>query len=240
MAGGADFILFETQPNRAALEKCAAAMQSKPEVPYVLSFALEANGETATGETVERLLAPLPDEFRPPIAWGMNCGSGPDGLLSAIERAVRLTTLPLIVQPNAGMPKEVDNRRIYLCSPEYLTEYAKRFVGLGASAVVDAAAPRRSYSRDGPGDQAAGPDAIEATVVAAAEPAEMKPPAPLAEKSNFARRLAEAVGHHGRIGAAARLRPAFDRSRRAARSASAASRRSTSPTVPGRARGFRR
>ena len=135
MAGGADFILFETQPTRAALEKCATAMCRKPETPYVLSFTIETGGETATGETVERLLAPLPAGIRPPIAWGMNCGSGPDGLLSAVERAVRLTSLPLIVQPNAGMPKEVDNRRIYLCSPEYLTEYAKRYVGMGASAV---------------------------------------------------------------------------------------------------------
>ncbi len=46
-----------------------------------------------------------------------------------------MISLPLVVQPNAGMPKEVDNRRIYFCSPEYLTEYAKRFVNLGASCV---------------------------------------------------------------------------------------------------------
>ena len=55
-----------------------------------------------------------------PIAWGMNCGLGPDGLIGAVEQAIRLTTFPLIVEPNAGMPKEVENRRIYLCSPEYL------------------------------------------------------------------------------------------------------------------------
>jgi homocysteine S-methyltransferase len=192
MAGGADFILFETQPTRAALEKCAAAMQSKPELPYVLSFALEANGETATGETVERLLAPLPAGFRPPIAWGMNCGSGPDGLLSAVERAVRLTTLPLIVQPNAGMPKEVDNRRIYLCSPEYLTEYAKRFVGLGASAIGGCCGTTPEHIRA----MAAAIKPLarmqsKPMVKAAAEPAAMKPPAPFAEKSNFAKRLAE-------------------------------------------------
>ena len=70
-----------------------------------------------------------------PIAWGMNCGTGPDGLLGPVEKAVRLTTLPLIVQPNAGLPREVENRRIYFCTPEYLTSYAKRYVSLGASAV---------------------------------------------------------------------------------------------------------
>ena len=135
MEGGADFIFFETQPNRAALERCAAAMCRLPDVPFAISFTITGVSETASGESVERMLAPLPPGVAQPIAWGMNCGVGPDGLLRAVEQAVRLTTLPLIVQPNAGMPKEVENRRIYLCSPDYLVSYAKRYVALGASAV---------------------------------------------------------------------------------------------------------
>ncbi len=135
MQGGADFILFETQANRIAVERCAAAMQRLPEVPFLLSFAVMGNGETASGEPVSRMLAPLPSGAAQPMAWGMNCGAGPDGLLTAAEKAVRLTTLPLVVQPNAGLPKEVENRRIYFCSPEYLAEYAKRYVALGVSAV---------------------------------------------------------------------------------------------------------
>ncbi len=135
IAGGADLVLFETQPNRQALENCASAMRRLPEVPYVLSFVIGEHCETASGESLERMLSSLPDGWPPPVAWGMNCGLGPDGLLAAVERAVRLTPLPLIVQPNAGMPREVDNRRIYLCSPEYLTAYAKRYVNLGVAAV---------------------------------------------------------------------------------------------------------
>ena len=93
-----------------------------------------------------------------PIAWGLNCGSGPDGLLGAVEAAVAVCSLPLIVQPNAGMPKEVENRRIYFCSPEYLTSYAKRYVepgGLGGGRMLRHDA--RAYPRDRPGGQAAGP-----------------------------------------------------------------------------------
>jgi homocysteine S-methyltransferase len=135
MDGGADFVLFETQPGRKALQKCAAAMRRFRDVPYVLSFALFENGESASGESVERLIAPLPEDLSAPVAWGMNCGMGPDGLLGPLERAVRLTTLPVVVQPNAGIPKEVENRRIYYCSPEYLTSYARRYVDLGAAAV---------------------------------------------------------------------------------------------------------
>ena len=192
MGGGADFIIFETQPNRAALEKCAAAMVRLPDVPYVLSFTLEANGETATGETVERLLSPLPAGIRPPIAWGMNCGSGPDGLLSAVERAVRLTTLPLIVQPNAGLPKEVDNRRIYLCSPEYLTEYAKRYIGLGASAVGGCCGTTPEHVRSiAAAIKPLARMKSKPVIVAAEKPAVSKPLMPLGEKSNLGRRLAE-------------------------------------------------
>jgi homocysteine S-methyltransferase len=189
--GGADFIIFETQPNRAALEKCAAAMARLPNSPYVLSFTLEANGETATGETAERLLAPLPAGLRPPIAWGMNCGSGPDGLLSAVERAARLTTLPIIVQPNAGLPKEVDNRRIYLCSPEYLTEYAKRYIGLGASAVGGCCGTTPEHIRCiAAAIKPLSRMKTKPAVVAVAESAETRPLRPFGEKSNLARRLA--------------------------------------------------
>ncbi len=135
LEGGADFIIFETLPTRAALERAAAALRQLPETPFVLSAAIVGQCESASGEPIGRMLAPLPQELPAPVAWGMNCGSGPDGLLSAVEAAVGVCSGPLIVQPNAGMPKEVENRRIYFCSPEYLTTYARRYVELGASAV---------------------------------------------------------------------------------------------------------
>ena len=131
-------ISSSSRPSRTAhaLERCAAAMrQSARRARSCSPSPIVEQGETASGEPVERMLAPLPDGCPQPIAWGMNCGIGPDGLLGAVERAVRRHPLPLVVQPNAGMPKEVENRRIYFCSPEYLTTYAKRFVGLGAAAV---------------------------------------------------------------------------------------------------------
>jgi methionine synthase / methylenetetrahydrofolate reductase(NADPH) len=190
LAGGADFILFETQPTRKAMEICAAAMQKHPDTPFVLSFAIVENSESASGEPVERMIAPLPDGTPKPIAWGINCGMGPDGLLAAVERAMRCTDLPLIVQPNAGMPKEVENRRIYLCSPEYLAEYGKRYIQLGAAAVGGCCGTT--------------PDHIHALVASvkplarmrskhvinAVAETELKSPAPLAEKSQLGHRLA--------------------------------------------------
>ena len=191
LSGGADFILFETQPTRRALEICATGMHSLPPTPFVLSFALVENCESASGESVERMIAPLPGDLPQPIAWGMNCGIGPDGLLSAVERAVKLTALPIIVQPNAGMPKEVENRRIYLCSPEYLSEYAKRYVTLGASAVGGCCGTTPDHIRELA--SAVKPLArmrSKHVISAVAESVEQKTPAPLAEKSQLGYRLA--------------------------------------------------
>jgi methionine synthase / methylenetetrahydrofolate reductase(NADPH) len=193
MEGGADFILFETQPNRAALERCAAAMQCLPETPFVLSFVIAGANETASGETIQRMLAPLPAACAQPVAWGLNCGVGPDGLLGAVELAMRLTGLPLIVEPNAGIPKEVENRRIYLCSPEYLASYAKRYVALGASAVGGCCGTTPDHIREVV--LAVKPLVRAKTSVAVAPAAKVEPkePAPLAEKSRLGTRLA--TGH---------------------------------------------
>ena len=133
--GGADFVIFETLHTRRALVACAEAMRAAPDVDFVLSFAVLDNGESVEGEAIPQMLAPLPGDVPQPVAWGLNCGGGPDGLLGAVEQAVRLSSLPLIVQPNAGQAKEVENRRIYLCSPEYLTSYARKYLSLGAAAI---------------------------------------------------------------------------------------------------------
>lgn len=191
VAGGVDVILFETQPSRQALDECATAMQKRPEVPFILSFATVHRGETASGEPLERMLAPLPDTCAQPLAWGMNCGSGPDGLLTVIERAVHLTTLPLIVQPNAGMPREVDNRNIYFCSPEYLTTYALQYVNLGVSAVGGCCGitPEHIAELAKAIKPLARSRVKRVLVSTSAESAEQKEPTPVAERSRLAWRL---------------------------------------------------
>jgi len=188
--GGADFIIFETQPSRAALEQCAAAICRQPDVPFILSCMVDSQGESVAGEPIENLLAPLPNDTPRPMAWGLNCGTGPDGLLGAVERAVRTTSLPLVVQPNAGIPKEVEHRRIYFCSPEYLTEYAKRFVNLGASGVGGCCGTTPEHIREiARTIKPLSRRRTEPTVKpAAAVP--LKPAAALAEKSQLGKQLA--------------------------------------------------
>jgi len=138
--GKVDFIIFETQPSRTAMELCAKAMQQRPHIPYVLSCAVITASDgthptSTTGETIARLFAPFPDDWRQPVALGLNCGSGPEGLLVAAEEVVKIIHLPLIVKPNAGTPKEFEGRHLYFCSPEYAATYAMKFVSLGVMGV---------------------------------------------------------------------------------------------------------
>ncbi|MCL2347033.1 MAG: bifunctional homocysteine S-methyltransferase/methylenetetrahydrofolate reductase [Planctomycetaceae bacterium] len=132
---GVDLIIFETQPSRESLERCVLAMQRFPETPYLLSCAIVHDCESVSGETITRLFAPFETGKSRLAAVGINCGLGPDGILEAVEQAVQVTTLPLVVQPNAGTPKEFEGRTIYYCSPEYIATYAMRYVDLGAAAV---------------------------------------------------------------------------------------------------------
>jgi homocysteine S-methyltransferase len=107
-----------------------------------------------------------------------------------VERAAKLSRLPLIVQPNAGIPREVDNRRIYFCSPEYLTEYAKRYVSLGASAVGGCCGTTPEHVREMALAIKPLTRARVEPIVKTAEAVPQKPPAPFAERSRFAARLA--------------------------------------------------
>lgn len=131
VAGGVDFIIFETLSCCDDIElACRAAQRSK--MPYVISFSVDRDGCGAKGEPLEVLLKPLKQVEHLSSALGLNCGEGPESSLRALELLLPLADFPVIVQPNAGQPKNVDGRSIYMTSPEYLTTYALRYVQLGA------------------------------------------------------------------------------------------------------------
>src|SRR3972149_2697944 len=68
-------------------------------------------------------------------AVGINCGTGPAGAFDALPSVLSATTKPVVVMPNAGFPRDVGGRMIYLTSPEYFTEYAKKYIELGVRGV---------------------------------------------------------------------------------------------------------
>jgi methionine synthase / methylenetetrahydrofolate reductase(NADPH) len=124
--GGVDLFVLETF--RDLSEICAAidAVRAVSEKPIVAQMTTEEDGHTLDGTPPERFTPEL--EARGASVVGVNCAVGPAPMLDTIERMEAVTRLKLSAQPNAGKPRDVEGRNIYLCSPEYMASYARRFI----------------------------------------------------------------------------------------------------------------
>jgi homocysteine S-methyltransferase len=132
--GGVDLLMLETFGYVEELHQAIlAARDVNPKIPVVAHVTIDEDGNCLDGST--------PESFTPRIeSWGAdvigcNCSVGPVAMLDVIERVRALTSLPLAAQPNAGMPRSVEGRNIYLCSPEYMASYARKFVAAGVRLV---------------------------------------------------------------------------------------------------------
>src|SRR5260370_25963793 len=110
-----------------------AAHDLNVKLPLVAQVTIDEDGNCLDGSDTGTFVPKL-------IQWGAdvigcNCSVGPVAMLDVIERVRTLTSLPLSAQPNAGIPRSVDGRNIYLCSPEYMASYARKFVAAGAKIV---------------------------------------------------------------------------------------------------------
>ena len=88
------------------------------------------DGNTMFGTTPELFTERL-DEWGADVI-GLNCGVGPAIILNALEKMRAVTKKKLSAQPNAGLPRDVQGRQFYMCSPEYMSKFAKRFIQAGA------------------------------------------------------------------------------------------------------------
>jgi methionine synthase I (cobalamin-dependent)/5,10-methylenetetrahydrofolate reductase len=131
---GADLLIIETLMSMVEAEQAIkAAKKLGGGIPVIVMVTVDENGNCLDGTTAEdaaRLLAEWGAD-----AVGCNCSEGPDIVLRVIERMRTVTTLPLAAMPNAGTPKVVDGRSIYLTSPEYMASFARKFVKAGATFV---------------------------------------------------------------------------------------------------------
>jgi len=132
--GGVDLLLFETFGSAHELGLAIQAGRSVSEsVPIIAQLSFNEDLVTATGDGPEALAAL--GRRTPLAAIGANCSMGPQGLLDVVQALAPLTELPISALPNAGEPKYVDQRLIYLATPEYLAEYARRLIRAGARIV---------------------------------------------------------------------------------------------------------
>src|SRR5204862_7379097 len=102
------------------------AVRSVSSLPIIAQMTTEEDGNTLDGTPPERFAPEL--EKRGATVIGVNCAVGPAPMLETIERMEAVTKARLSAQPNAGKPRDVEGRNLYLCSPEYMASYARRFI----------------------------------------------------------------------------------------------------------------
>src|ERR671938_1375473 len=124
--GGVDLFILETFRDLNELGAAIDAVRSVSGLPIIAQMTTEEDGNTLDGTPPERFAPEL--ERRGATVLGVNCAVGPAPMLETIERMEAVTRLRLSAQPNAGKPRDVEGRNIYLCSPEYMASYARRFI----------------------------------------------------------------------------------------------------------------
>ncbi len=131
--GEVDLIIVETMVDVKEAHQALQAARDVCSLPVVVQMTVQDDSSTLTGATPE-------DFTRQLESWGadligLNCSVGPAGVLEALERMSKVTSRTLSAQPNAGLPRTVDGRSLYLCSPDYMADYARRFIEIGARLV---------------------------------------------------------------------------------------------------------
>ncbi|MBK8466622.1 MAG: bifunctional homocysteine S-methyltransferase/methylenetetrahydrofolate reductase [Chloracidobacterium sp.] len=133
LEGGVDLFILETFSELPLIEQAIRAVRELTDLPIVAQMTIQMDGKTLYGDTPEHFTKKL-DKLGVDVI-GLNCGMGPNHLLNALEKMRSVTTNPLSAQPNAGLPRDVQGRQFYMGSPEYMAEFSRRFVQVGAKFV---------------------------------------------------------------------------------------------------------
>lgn len=191
LEGGVDLFILETMSNIAEIEQGILAIHDLCSLPVIAQMTIGQDGRTVYGDT-PTIIAQRLDRAGADVI-GLNCSVGPDVMLDAIEEMTAATSRKISCQPNAGLPRQVDGRQMYMATPEYMAEYARRLVQKGVKfiggccgttpehikimgAAVRPLSPHRNFvivEKDGRSEKAAG---IE--------------PRPMAERSRWGEKIA--------------------------------------------------
>jgi homocysteine S-methyltransferase len=188
--GGVDLFMLETFRDVAELKAAIRAVRSVGAFPIVAQMTIEDDGNTIDGTPPETFAPEL--ERAGADVIGVNCSVGPAAMLETIEAMARLTSCRLVAQPNAGRPRDVDGRNLYLCSPEYMAMYARRFINAGVRLVGGCCGTTPDHIRQiAVAVRTMTPAAGRTATVVSGEAT--RPAAPVArrEKSTLARALAD-------------------------------------------------
>ncbi|MEZ5344400.1 MAG: bifunctional homocysteine S-methyltransferase/methylenetetrahydrofolate reductase [Pyrinomonadaceae bacterium] len=133
LEGGVELFVLETFADLSEIQQAIRAVKELCDLPIIAQVQIQTDGKTVFGATPDIFTRRL-DEWGADVI-GLNCGVGPTHVLNELERMRLITDKKLIAQPNAGLPRDVQGRQFYMCSPEYMSKFAKRFIKAGAKFV---------------------------------------------------------------------------------------------------------
>ncbi len=186
--GGVSGFILETFSDVHEIEAAVQAVRAHCDLPIIAQMTVGTDGMTHYGTD--------PDVFGPALeamgvdVIGVNCSVGPAGVLEAVEKLSRTVGVPISAQPNAGLPREVGDRKIYMASPEYMASFARRMVESGARFVGGCCGTTPAHIREIVGFVQSVSPRHAAGAAVAPLPAAALEPVPLAERSRLAARLA--------------------------------------------------
>ena len=131
LEGGVDLFVLETFSDLSEIQQAIKAVKELCDLPIIAQMTIHTDGKTIFGADAEIITQRL-DQYGADVI-GLNCGVGPTHILTALEKMRAVTTKRLSAQPNAGLPRDVQGRQFYMCSPEYMSKFAKRFIKAGAT-----------------------------------------------------------------------------------------------------------
>lgn len=132
-ASGADLVIIETMTDLGELRAAILAVKENTSLPVITTMTFEETGRTFTGCLAESFV--MTAEGLGVDAVGINCSLGPKELKPIVETILKNTDLPVIVQPNAGLPEVKDGKTIYNITKEEFLKYVCEFVDMGISVV---------------------------------------------------------------------------------------------------------
>ena len=142
---GADLVLIETMNDSYEAKAAALAAKENCDLPVFITCVFDGSGKMLTGGTPESMVAML--EGLGVDALGVNCSLGPAQMVPIVERLVKAAHVPIIVNPNAGLPKSVDGQTVYDVGPEEFAGYMKRIAELGAAGIGGCCGTTPDYIR---------------------------------------------------------------------------------------------
>jgi methionine synthase I (cobalamin-dependent)/5,10-methylenetetrahydrofolate reductase len=191
LEGGVDLFVLETFADLDEVRQAVLAVRALCDLPVVAQMVIREDGRTPFG-TEAATLAERLAEWGADVV-GLNCSVGPSAMLQAVESMHAATAHPLSTQPNAGLPREVDGRTIYMASPEYMATYAARLIRKGVRFVGGCCGttPEHIARMSGAVRMLAPGRAVRVSAAQPEQPADAGlEPTPLAERSAWGGKLA--------------------------------------------------